>query len=99
MPPSCRRRPPPLYYFEWLDHADTGEHPWQDVSELDAEPPLCRTVGWIVKRTPKSFVVAGTISDEQVSSTFILLRSCIVRMVALEVPPTTGTAPAPRRSL
>ena len=31
-------------------------------------------------------VVAGTISDEQVSSTFILLRSCIVRMVPLAVP-------------
>ena len=93
-----RRRDPPLVYVEWLDHADTNDQPWQEVADLDAEPPVCRTVGWIVKRTKTAYVIAHTLADPHVSGTFILLRSCIRRMVPLTLPEATETAPAPRRS-
>lgn len=79
-------RRPQMVYVEWLDHADTGDPPWQAVAELDTEPPVCKSVGWIVRRTKTAFVLAGTISDDHVSQTFILLRSAIVRMEKLSEP-------------
>jgi len=66
---------------DWLDaqrHMD-----WTDQADAEAlEPPLCTTVGFIVKRTRKKLVLAATIGhgDSDIGE-IIVIPSGMVRSV------------------
>lgn len=51
-----------LVLVTWDDAAELALG-WVDESELEAKPMLVRTVGFLVRKTPKHIIVAGTVGD------------------------------------
>ncbi len=85
-------RRPRLVYVEWLDHADTsGDTAWQQVSELRTEPETCHTVGWLVRESEQSIVIAHTWSEPEVVAPMVIVRAAIVRLITLTIPPVGST--------
>ena len=85
------------YVIDWLDHAEVGsEQAWSNIGEIDADAPLVRTVGFVVKETPQAYVIAHTTDNEECSSPFILLKATVVSMKKIRLPAKkrAGTVPA-----
>lgn len=77
-----------VYAIEWLDHCDSGgDHAWVNVSEIDSNAVLLRSVGYVVKATPESVVIAHTLQGGQASSPFTIVRSAIVGSSEIKLPP------------
>lgn len=84
-------RRPPLYVIDWLDHSDIGDPDaaWSPIADLELEPPICRTAGFVIKRTAKTIVITSTANEEDCSSPMNLLKSAIVFMQKMDLPPMT----------
>ena len=78
-----------VYVIDWLDHcdgADTG-HAWVPLSSTDAEPVHMRTVAYLVHRGPQAISVAHTLDEDHSTIPFTIVRSAIVSMQELTLPP------------
>lgn len=78
-----------VYVIDWLDHcdgADTG-HAWVPLSSTDAEPVHMRTVAYLVHRGPQAISVAHTMDEDHSTIPFTIVRSAIVSMQELTLPP------------
>ena len=72
-----------LVIVEWLDHHTSNS--WQEVAEIDHEPALVRTVGWLLRDDEVGVTVCNTISDDQmnINGAFFLMRSCVRKIKTL----------------
>lgn len=51
-----------LVLIEWVDsYASSG---WQEVSSIEPEVLVCRSVGWVIRETDSTLVVAPHLTDE-----------------------------------
>lgn len=77
-----------VYVIEWMDHCDSnGENAWINVSDIDAGAVYLRSVGYVVKLTEESVVIAHTLQGGQASSPFTIVRSAVVRSEEIKLPP------------
>lgn len=81
---------PHLVLIEWQDsYCATG---WQHISTLDAEPLVCRSVGWLVRESAECKVVAPHLSAEhseaplQGNGVMAIPTRAILSIVDLHVP-------------
>ena len=82
-------KPGKVYVIDWLDHCeseDTG-NAWVPISSTKAEPARLRTVGYLVSREKQAISVAHTMDGEHSTSPFTIVRSAIVSMIELDLPP------------
>lgn len=100
---------PRLVFIEWQDsYCATG---WQHVSDLEGEPLICRSVGWLVKDNDNCKVLAPHLSTEhgeapvQGNGVITIPARAILRTVDLQMPATatsssaaSESAPRPPRS-
>ena len=76
------------YVIDWLDHYDdSADTAWSSVEKIEPQPCLVRSVGFVVKQTPQVVTIAHSYHGGECSSPFHILRSCIVRMEPLSLPP------------
>lgn len=88
-----------VYVIDWLDHcesADTG-HAWIPVTDTDAEPVHMRTVAYLVHRGPQAISVAHTMDEDHSTITFTIVRSAIISMQELILPPVKLKAKRKRK--
>ena len=52
----------PLVVIEWYDHA--GEGGWVEMKDLEEEPILAKTVGWLVKEDKLRYHVMNTLTND-----------------------------------
>ena len=52
----------PLVVIEWYDHA--GEGGWVDMKDLEEDPILAKTVGWLVKEDKLRYHVMNTLTND-----------------------------------
>lgn len=52
----------PLVLIEWYDHA--GEGGWVEMKDLEEEPILAKTVGWLVKEDKLRYHVMNTLTND-----------------------------------
>jgi hypothetical protein len=80
-----------LVYVEWLDHCSFTESDWKDAEEFDdLEPPLVKTIGWIIREDEKVLIVVSSKynSDEfndKYSGEMCIIKGCIQKMKELKV--------------
>jgi len=69
-------------YIEWLDHNDlSDENAWVKIDELDPAPSKVRSLGFVVKETAESLVIAHSIGgDGECAGPF-----CVVKRAAVLV--------------
>lgn len=76
------------YVIDWLDHYDdSADTAWSSVEKIDPKPCLVRSVGFVVKQTTEVVTIAHSYHGGECSSPFHILRSCIVRMEPITLPP------------
>lgn len=76
------------YIIDWKDHADLdADQAWSNISEIDANAPIIRTVGFVVKETEDGYVVAHTTDAEQCSTPFLILKATVLAMKKIRLPP------------
>lgn len=78
-----------VYVVDWLDHCeakDSGQA-WVEVADIDASPCLLRSVGFLVKLTAETIVLAHTLQNGQSSAPFTIIRAAIVREEEIRLPP------------
>ena len=78
-----------VYVIDWLDHcdgADTG-NAWIPIASTDAEPVHMRTVAYLVHKGPQAISVAHTMDDDHSTIPFTIVRSAIVSMQEIALPP------------
>jgi len=63
--------PFPLVEVKWLD-AQTS-HGWEDKDEIDSEVPVVTTIGFLLKETEDSVVIASTIGQDKTHNSRILI--------------------------
>lgn len=63
--------PFPLVEVNWLD-AQTS-HGWEDKDEIDSEVPVVTTIGFLLKETEDSVVIASTIGQDKTHNSRILI--------------------------
>ncbi|MCA2570648.1 hypothetical protein [Microcystis sp. M42BS1] len=66
-----------LIEIHWEDAATT--HGWEEESEIDYEPPIVITVGFLIKETDKAYVVASTVGGDKTSNSRIIIPKGMVR--------------------
>lgn len=72
-----------LLYIEWKDHSSEDKG-WQNMATLDAEAPIIRSIGFFIKETEDSIVLAGAMgSDEEFGTMQYILKNCIVNKAEL----------------
>ena len=52
----------PLVYVEWWDHNTHGD--WVSDADIDGEPSLVQTAGYLIRDTEMTVVVAGGVAPE-----------------------------------
>jgi len=79
------------YLIEWLDHADLGnEGAWQKADDLDTSAARVVSIGWLVRQTKETVVIAHSVGvggDRDVAGPMLIVRSAIVRMEPITLPP------------
>ena len=82
-------KPGRVYVIDWLDHCDSEDtgNAWVPISSADAEPARLRTVGYLVNRGRQAIAIAHTMDGEHSTAPFNIVRSAIVSMIELDLPP------------
>ena len=79
----------PLELVLWRDHVEAMQ-PWEKLSALELVTPVIAIVGWIVRETPDTVVVAPVIAldeaDPDTSGAHALMKSAIVKRTPIKVP-------------
>lgn len=80
-----------LVYVEWVDHCSFTVAQWRTKEEYNVlEPPLCKTVGWILKEDKDMMIVVQTHQeheelDDQFVGEMCILKGCIKFMKEIKV--------------
>jgi hypothetical protein len=70
-----------LNIIKWLDHVSYDKGDFRD--EIDVEPAVVTSVGWAVKETEESVILAANVCPgdeiemERISNCQLILKSCI----------------------
>lgn len=76
------------YVIDWLDHyVDPSSTAWTPVNSLSPAPVEVRSVGYVVKRDKKIVTIAHTLHEGEAIGLFHILRSDIVSMQRVALPP------------
>lgn len=76
------------YVIDWLDHYDeSADTAWSSVEKIHPKPAMVRSVAFVVKQTPEVVTIAHSFHEGECSTPFHVLRSAIVRMEPLSLPP------------
>lgn len=68
----------PLLLVTWHDAA-TNHAGWAKLTEIaSATPPVVRSVGWLLKRTKKHIVIAGSIVGDEGSCDVVIPTGMIL---------------------
>uniref|UniRef100_A0A6M3L2X1 Uncharacterized protein n=1 Tax=viral metagenome TaxID=1070528 RepID=A0A6M3L2X1_9ZZZZ len=61
---------------EWEDHYTQGG--WRHIDDINTKPALCKSVGLLVKETPKTIVISSSLfGDDIYTEPLVILKSCI----------------------
>jgi hypothetical protein len=74
----------PLIYVEWEDHHSTDG--WQAEDEVQEEPMLACSVGWLYKEDDKGIMMTGSIAQESTkpfSDMRYILKNCIKKRIVI----------------
>ena len=83
----------PLLYVEYADHASSAG--WRDAPDVDLEPVLIASVGWLIKENKHRLVLAAS-HDKRTgnfryplssSARVYIEKRCIVKKIRLKCPP------------
>lgn len=80
-----------LVYVTWLDHCSFTNSMWRVKEEYDAlSPPLCQTVGWVLKEDDDMMVVVQTFQehddfDDQFCGEMCILKTNIKTLKELKL--------------
>lgn len=64
-------------YLEWLDHC-TQDQGWTKFDTVDGNPVLVASVGFLVKETKLTYVLATSTSFGEGGPFSIIIKSCVV---------------------
>lgn len=71
---------------QWLDHHSVGaDSAWQDADAIDASPALVLSVGFKVKETKSTVVIAHTFDEGETLGAFVIVKKAIVSMKEIPV--------------
>ena len=70
-----------LIEVHWEDAMTT--HGWEEEAEIESEPPIVVTVGFLIKETEKAYVVASTVGGDQTSNSRIIIPKGMVKFSKL----------------
>ncbi len=65
-----------LVEVEWVDVYTVSPWKCMDMCE-DEQPPLCKSVGWLMARNKEYIRIAGMVSEEDCASRQVIPRGCI----------------------
>jgi hypothetical protein len=76
--------PDRLVLVEW-DDATQPTSEWVEIEHVDDGPAVCQSVGWVLKKTARTLILAANQTNEppQVSGVIRIPTSAIRRMVDL----------------
>jgi hypothetical protein len=57
--------------IEWED-AGSNKEVWSDIDNYPEEPGLCTTIGYLIKKTEKAYVLSQSSSDTQYGNVFVI---------------------------
>jgi hypothetical protein len=67
-----------LLYVEWADHWSGKDSAWYFIEDLELEPLICRSVGWLVAETKDVLVLSATLDPNgKTGQRMNILKSCI----------------------
>ncbi len=69
--------PYPLVEVRWLD-AQTS-HGWEDQTEVDSEVPVVTTVGFLLKETEESIVIASSVGQDKTHNSRITIPTGMIK--------------------
>jgi hypothetical protein len=59
----------PLIRLDWID-AESGAAEWIEPSEIDGTLPAVTTIGFLIKETEDTYIIASTITDTHINGQF-----------------------------
>jgi hypothetical protein len=69
-----------LVYVEWFDHCSFTVAQWRTKEEYDVlQPPLCKTVGWILKEDKDKMIVVQTWQESEEFDDQFVGEMCIIK--------------------
>jgi hypothetical protein len=72
-----------LVQVDWLD-AVTDDAGWKKISDVQTQrPPLCKSVGWILKETKGHVTIAATIHGDDCDGDVTIPRGMIRKIIEL----------------
>lgn len=72
-----------LVLIEWLD-AVTDDAGWKKISDVARiRPPVCRSVGWILKETKSHITIAATIHGDDCDGDVTIPRGMVRKVTEL----------------
>lgn len=72
-----------LVLIEWLD-AVTDDAGWKKIADVQAQrPPVCRSVGWILKETKSHITIAATIHGDDCDGDVTIPRGMVRKITEL----------------
>lgn len=78
------KKKPSCIYVEWYDHASASG--WEKTNNLDLEPLVCKTVGWVLKEDKNVMCIGSTMQenmglDNSAIRTYVLKKDIRKRKV------------------
>lgn len=86
----------PLVEILWID-AESGDTEWTTPEEIDVDLPEVTSIGFLVKETDTTFVIASTISQDHINGQFKIPKGMVKSKRVLTI--TTKKAKQPTESL
>lgn len=67
---------PRLVHVEWEDTVSVDD--WTDVEEMDKEPCVCQTAGYLVRESERSIAISAGVSDQGDACCILIIpRGCV----------------------
>lgn len=71
-----------IVLIDWVDSGG-NDVVWENKDTWELEPLPCKTVGFLLKKTPKYVVISQSDSPDQHGRLFVIPRGAITSMVKL----------------
>lgn len=53
-----------LLYIEWMDAKSEGEKGWKGMADLEGNPMLCFSIGWVLHENALAITLASSLTDD-----------------------------------
>jgi len=81
---TTSKKPKPVLVI-WLDAHQIGY--WQEGNEdIEAEPVEVKTLGWLLKRSPKAIYVAQSVADDNHANAIVIPKNMVKQIINLDLP-------------